>query len=241
MSIQEYTIEQFFPTEPWLEEYQKAIDADKTYAKSSEGWGVGFNGAMIFHITNIPLAEQTIGDLPDELGGLIEERFSTLADDKIEQIVTAAPEEIRSDVYAREADLREALCEDLMAVSLVDSVDYLWPELEEEVPSLIIELIDQLDQYVVNGDTVYAFIDLYDSECREAEVVTNLDERDHGFVIRGPYDEWEDLVSGNAGIIDQLMGGAMDLDGDMQKILQYSDAAVRLTDIAADTESRFLF
>ena len=79
------------------------------------------------------------------------------------------------------------------------------------------------------------------TECREVDVITNLDERGYGFVITGEYDDWKDLVGGEAGIIDQLMGGVMELDGDMQKILQYSDAAVRLTDIAADTESRFLF
>jgi hypothetical protein len=37
------------------------------------------------------------------------------------------------------------------------------------------------------------------------------------------------------------MGGDMEVDGDMQKILQYSDAAVSMTETSAETESRFLF
>jgi putative sterol carrier protein len=241
MSVQEYTTEQFFPTEPWLQKYQSAINADEAYAEQSEGWGVDFDGAFIFHITDIPLAEQTVSDLPDELVGLIDERFADLSDEEVEEIVAAAPEDVRADMEAQDGDATEAVYTELMAVSLDDISDWIWPALEEAVPPLLVDLIDQVDRYIVEGDTVYAYIDLYDSACRKVDVIENLDEREHGFIIHGDYDDWKDLVNGDAGIIDQLMGGVMELDGDMQKILQYSDAAVSLTDIAADTESRFLF
>jgi putative sterol carrier protein len=241
MSTQEYATEQFFPTEPWLQQYHEAINADEEYAAESEGWGVDFDGAFIFHITDVPLAERTVADLPAEIGGLIDETFDDLSDERIEAIVTAAPDDVQSAIDARDGDVREAAHDELMAVSLDDIADWMWPALEAEVPPLLVDLVEQVEQYIVDGDTVYAYIDLYDTECREVDVITSLDERGYGFVITGEYDDWKDLVGGEAGIIDQLMGGVMDLDGDMQKILQYSDAAVRLTDIAADTESRFLF
>lgn len=241
MSVQEYTTDQFFPTEPWLQTYQNAINADEAYAEQSEGWGVDFDGAFIFHISGIPLDEQTVADLPDELINLIDRRFDNLSDEEIEEIVAAAPEDVRSDIEARDEDAPKSAYTELMTVSLDDISNWIWPELEEAVPPLLVDLIDQVDQYIVEGDTVYAYIDLYDSTCREVDVVGGLDEREHGFIIHGAYDDWKDLVNGDAGIIDQLMGGVMELDGDMQKILQYSDAAVSLTDIAADTESRFLF
>lgn len=240
MSTQQHATEQFFPTEPWLEKYHDAINADEEYADESEGWGVDFDGAFIFHITDVPLADRTVADLPEEIIGLLDETFDDLSDDEIAEIVAAAPEDTQSAIESRGGD-REAAYDELMTVALDDIAEWMWPELEAETPPLLVDLIEQVDQYIVDGDTVYAFIDLYDSECREVAVVTSLDEREHGFVISGEYDDWKDLVGGEAGIIDQLMGGVMDLDGDMQKILQYSDAAVRLTDVAADTESRFLF
>jgi putative sterol carrier protein len=241
MSTQEYATEQFFPTEPWLQEYHEAINDDEEYAEDSEGWGVDFDGEFIFHITDVPLAERTVADLPEQIVGLIDETFDDLSDERLEEIVAAAPDDVRSAIESRDGGVREAAYDELMAVSLDEIADWMWPELEEEVPPLLVDLIEQVDQYIVDGDTVYAYIDLYDGECREVDVVTSLDERGYGFVISGEYDDWKDLVGGEAGIIDQLMGGVMELDGDMQKILQYSDAAVRLTDVAADTESRFLF
>lgn len=241
MSAQEYTTDQFFPTEPWLQKYQNKINADETYQEASEGWGVGFDGAFIFHITDVPLSEHTVADLPAELIDLIDARFDELSDEEIEEIVAAAPEDVRSDIEAGDGTVSDAVYDELLTVSLDDISDWIWPALEEEVPPLMVDLIDQIDQYIVDGDTVYAYIDLYDSECRDVDVVGDIEAREHGFIIRGEYDDWKDLVNGDAGIIDQLMGGVMELDGDMQKILQYSDAAVRLTGIAADTESRYLF
>jgi len=94
---------------------------------------------------------------------------------------------------------------------------------------------------VGEGDTVYAYVDIHDGQCREVDVLGGLDERDHGFVLRGRYDNWKALVRGDANVIDQIMGGRMDVDGDMQKVLQYSDAAVTMTEVAAGTETRFLF
>jgi hypothetical protein len=41
------------------------------------------------------------------------------------------------------------------------------------------------------------------------------------------------------GIVDGLMTGRFDIDGDMQKVLQYSGAAVRLTETAAGIDAEF--
>jgi hypothetical protein len=160
MSVQEHTTDQFFPTEPWLQTYQDAINADEAYAEQSKGWGVDFNGAFIFHISEIPLDEQTVADLPDELISLIDKRFDDLSDEEVEEIVAAAPENVRSDIEARDGDAPESAYTELMTVSLDDISNWIWPELEEAVPPLLVDLIGQVDQYIVEGDTVYAYIDL---------------------------------------------------------------------------------
>lgn len=240
MSEQEYTLDEFFPTKPWLESYQAAINADEEYAEKGAGWGVDFEGAFLFHITDIPLSDHTVGDLPDVALSLIDDRFDELSEDEIERIAADAPDEIRSSIEERDGGLSESIHTELLETPL-DETDRVWPELESALPSLVTGLFDQLEQYIVDGDTVYTYLDLYDSECREVDIIGGINERDNGFVIHGEYADWKDLVQGNAGVIDQLMGGVMELDGDMQKVLQYSDAAVRLTDLATEIESRFLF
>ena len=42
-------------------------------------------------------------------------------------------------------------------------------------------------------------------------------------------------------VVEAIMSGKLELDGDMQKILQYSDAALTMTDVASDLDKRFLF
>ena len=41
------------------------------------------------------------------------------------------------------------------------------------------------------------------------------------------------------GVVDGLMTGRFDIDGDMQKVVKYSRAAVRLTETAAGIDAEF--
>lgn len=241
MSAQEYTIDQYFPTEPWLETYGQRLDDSERLSDTGDGWGVGWEGGMIFHITNVPLADRTIADLPEELVASVEETLDSLSDDRLEAIVSAAPEDVRSDIRARSGSLREQARAELMETSLDESSDRMWPELEAEVPELLLDLIEQTEEYIVDDSVVYSYLDLHDGGCPEVDILTSLDEREHGFVITGEYEQWKALVSGDADVISQIMGGEMEVDGDMQKILQYSDAAVTMTEISAETDARFLF
>lgn len=62
---------------------------------------------------------------------------------------------------------------------------------------------------------------------------------DWGFAFRGAYGTWKQLLRGELGAIDGLMSGAFELDGDMQRTLQYSDAAVVMTEEAAAIDTAF--
>lgn len=241
MSAQEYTIDQYFPTEPWLETYGQRLDDSERLSDTGSGWGVGWEGGMVFHITNVPLGDRTIADLPEELVASVEETLDSLSDDRLEAIVSAAPEDVRSDIRARSGSLREQARAELMETSLDESSDRIWPELEAEIPELLLDLIEQTEEYIVDDSVVYAYLDLHDGGCPEVDILTSLDERENGFVITGEYEQWKALVSGDADVISQIMGGEMEVDGDMQKILQYSDAAVAMTEISAETDARFLF
>lgn len=237
---QEYALEEYWPTEPWLEQYREALNASATFAEQGEGWGVEWEGAFVFHIQNVPVADHTLGDLPEELVALIERTVEELLADHI-KLLADAPEEVLDEIDARSGTVRERVTATVLDVPVADAPEFFWSDLRSVIPELLDGLLAQVEENVVEGDTVYAYLDIHNGQCREVAVLDSLDERDRGFVLRGRYDNWKDLVRGDANVIDQIMGGRMDVDGDMQKILQYSDAAVTMTEVAAGTESRFLF
>lgn len=241
MSAEQQSIEGYFPTEPWLEQYREAINASEAVSKTGEDWGVGWHGEMIFHIKDLPLNDRTVGDLPPAVVDLIEEAFDSLSEDEIREIVAAAPKAIRTDIKSRGDDLRQAAYDELLETTLVDGPERMWPEMRDAAPKLLVEMIEQLEENLAGDATIYAWLDLYDGSCRNVAVLDDLNEREHGFVLSGEYAMWKGLVEGQADVISLIMGGEMELDGDMQKILQYSDSAVALTEVAADTESHFLF
>ncbi|MFC6835025.1 SCP2 sterol-binding domain-containing protein [Halomarina ordinaria] len=39
-----------FPSEAWIRAWQAAVNEDDRYGELSEGWGVGFDGDMVFHL-----------------------------------------------------------------------------------------------------------------------------------------------------------------------------------------------
>lgn len=92
---------------------------------------------------------------------------------------------------------------------------------------------------VYDGEAIYLYVDLEDGECLEARQVEDPDAIDWGFAYRGDYSTWKGLIQGEIGAIDGLMDGKFELDGDMQKVLQYSQAAIVMTENAAAIETDF--
>jgi putative sterol carrier protein len=92
------------------------------------------------------------------------------------------------------------------------------------------DLYDQTEHY---------FVGLEAGECTDAYHVENPDDEDYGFVYSGPYSNWKEMVNGNIGAIDGMMSGQFSLDGDMQKVLQASDAAAALVETSASIETDF--
>lgn len=134
-----------FPSDQWIQQWEEQLDDNETYAETSDGWGVDFDGDFIFHLQ---------------------------ADDRL-------------------------------------------PE----------------DRYF--------YIGLEDGDVFGCRKVDDPDAVDHGFVYRGAYSDWVRLTEGEVGAIDGLMSGVFDLDGDMQKVLQYSDAAVQMVETASEIETDY--
>lgn len=104
-------------------------------------------------------------------------------------------------------------------------------------------LQEELDQYITEtngrGYVGQAFCGLEDGNCTGAYLIEDAEEADNGFLLSATHGTWKRLLEQEIGVIDGLMGGDFQLDGDMQKVLQYSDAAVRLTDLASEIDAEF--
>lgn len=92
---------------------------------------------------------------------------------------------------------------------------------------------------VYDGDPVYLYLELEDGTCHDAYVTEDPDGEDWGFAFRGAYSNWKKLTDGEIDPVEGMMDGTFDLDGDMQKVMQYSQAAIVMTEAAGDIDTEF--
>lgn len=103
------------------------------------------------------------------------------------------------------------------------------------------ELRAELEEYVdEETGTGYGLLGLEGGECTHAELVSSLDDVEFGFKMVADFETWKELVSGRIGAIDGMMSGKFELEGDMQKVMQYSDSASRLTELSASIDATFI-
>lgn len=108
-----------------------------------------------------------------------------------------------------------------------------------DMGSLPDDLREEMDQYV-DGDTGYTYVGLEGGDCTDAYLIESPDDVQAGFVLRADYDVWKDLLRGDIGAIDGMISGKFDLEGDMNKMMQYSQAAATLTEISAGIDCVFV-
>lgn len=195
-----------YPTEQWLTEYKRRMNANERLDAAGAGWGIDFDGTFRFEITDVPIEQKTIGDLPEAA---------------LEEIPDHLREQL-SDIPLNEAP------------SLIDE------SVRRHLPDRSRDLLEQLDAHIVDG-SVYALVGLYDGGCEEVDILSGPDERDVGFVLRGTYPTWQRIVDGELAPIPAVMSGDLEIDGDMQQVLAYSDATQLLGEIASDIETTHIF
>jgi putative sterol carrier protein len=105
------------------------------------------------------------------------------------------------------------------------------------------DIREEMETYVKETDTEgyvgHSFVQLEDGTCQGARLIESPDEVEEGFMLTGTYDNWVSLIQGDIGAVDGMMSGKFDLDGDMQKVLQYTDSATMLTEIAGSIDAVF--
>lgn len=90
-------------------------------------------------------------------------------------------------------------------------------------------------------DTTYhCFIGLEDGKCTETREVNSPSDVENGFQLTGPYGNWKMLVRGEMGAIEGIMGGDFELDGSMNTLLKYQDAATTFVETCSDIDTEFV-
>jgi len=90
-------------------------------------------------------------------------------------------------------------------------------------------------------DDRYYYVELEDGRATDARAVDDPDAVDFGFALRADYVDWVRVVDGEVDPVASIMSCLFDVDGDMQRLLQYSEAATRLVEIAADIDSAYRY
>jgi len=246
MSIQreeldEYEHEKYWPTTAWLDRFEQELTESKELSTVMSGWGQGFNGDFVFHIEDLPIEENTVQDLPREVWKALDIGIRQLPDEILETVLEDAPEVVQEGIEAREGPLSERAANELLETPIIESPDRVWPGLRRVMPEVLEFLLEELEDHVTDDGDVYAWIGLEDGDCTGTDTLMGLEERDKGFVLHGDYESWVRLVTAELDVVEGIMSGEFELDGDMQKILQYTDAQLLMTDVAAETDKRFLF
>lgn len=231
----------YFPTTAWLERYGRALDADERLSSVGADWGVGWNGDLVLEMRDLPVDRRTVGDLPSDLRAPLVRGIETMAESDLRRVVDEAPATVRSRIDAREGTLAERAAAELMETTLADAPGVLWPELERLLPQLHRDLLAELTESIADDGAVYAWVGLSGGGCDGVATLDTRDERPVGFVLAGAYDTWVEVVRGDRGVIDCVVAGDLDLDGDRRTVLRHTDAVRRIGEVASEVEKTLLF
>lgn len=56
-----------FPSQAWFDEYRRRINEDEEYAELADEWGVGFDGDLVFEMTDMPIDDLDHDAMPADL------------------------------------------------------------------------------------------------------------------------------------------------------------------------------
>ena len=91
------------------------------------------------------------------------------------------------------------------------------------------------DRY--DGDPVRFRVTLADGACTDAALVESTD--DYDFAMRGPYDAWAALLSGELDVSESVMDGTFDVVGNTMTLLQRQDAIAEMVGAAQSIDTEF--
>jgi putative sterol carrier protein len=89
-------------------------------------------------------------------------------------------------------------------------------------------------------EDLWAYLDLWHGECREARMIDPQEGDRAPYVIRAPYSRWKDVVRGDLDPVKGMMQGKLKLRGDLAMIVRYVRAANELVNLTTQVPTEFL-
>lgn len=89
-------------------------------------------------------------------------------------------------------------------------------------------------------EDLWAWLDLWHGECREARMVTPEEGGRAPYVIRAPYTRWKEVLAGNLDPVRGMMQGKLRLQGDLPTIIRHVRAANELVHLTSTVPTEFL-
>lgn len=136
-------------------------------------------------------------------------------------------------------DLPDRVVEGFADVTLAEAPAMIDDSLRESLPAEARDLLGQIERNVVDGD-IHAYVDLSGGDCDAVEVLSDPGQRETGFVIRGGYDTWRQVVDGRPPAA-AILAGDLVVEGNGIYQLRYSAMFQLLGELAADVETTHLF
>ncbi len=90
-----------------------------------------------------------------------------------------------------------------------------------------------------DGEPLCFFVDLVDGNCTRAHQTDMPPSESFGFKYYGPATHWKHLIRGDVDAVEGRREKKFELDGDIQKILQYSEAIQIMTENAQYIDTEF--
>ncbi|UCH31650.1 MAG: SCP2 sterol-binding domain-containing protein [Candidatus Bathyarchaeota archaeon] len=106
----------------------------------------------------------------------------------------------------------------------------------EDLPA---DLAKELGEYVIDG-TSYSYIQLEDGVCRGACPIKNPKDVEAGFIMKGSYENWKKLSTGEMEVMRGLLTRKFELEGNMARVMQYTRAAMLMTNISSSIKTEFI-
>lgn len=86
---------------------------------------------------------------------------------------------------------------------------------------------------------VWAWLDLWHGECRDAKILAPEEGERAAYVIRAPYSRWKEVLRGDLDPVKGMMQGKLKLQGDLPTIIRYVRAANELVHLTMTVPTEF--
>lgn len=86
---------------------------------------------------------------------------------------------------------------------------------------------------------IFVFMDLWHGDCRLIRLVPPETGLKADYVLTGEFERWEAVMNKELDVTKAMMQGKIKLKGSLPTIVRYVKASIRLTDLAAEIDTRF--